>query len=106
MITEPNFSAYFNRIGYAGPREPSLAVLRELCACQPRHIPSNVSILFLGLASTSIFRRYRRMSFTRGEAGIAMSKTDCFTMCWPPWGSQSRRSQHGLFTDLKDSQDP
>src|SRR5437667_9400152 len=49
MITEPNFSAYFNRIGYAGPREPSLAVLRELCACHPRHIPFECLDPFLGI---------------------------------------------------------
>ena len=49
MIAEPNFSAYFNRIGYAGPREPSLAVLRELCACHPRHIPFECLDPFLGI---------------------------------------------------------
>jgi N-hydroxyarylamine O-acetyltransferase len=43
-------SAYFHRIGYAGPREPTLAVLRDLCAGHVRQIPFEGLDPFLGRA--------------------------------------------------------
>ena len=36
MTDAPDLDAYFRRIGYDGPREPTLAVLRELHALHPR----------------------------------------------------------------------
>jgi len=39
MIDSPDLDAYFTRIGYHGPREPTLAVLRALHDRHPRAIP-------------------------------------------------------------------
>jgi N-hydroxyarylamine O-acetyltransferase len=50
MMAELDQSAYLNRIAYAGPKEPSLAVLRDLCACHPGQIPFESLDPFLGVA--------------------------------------------------------
>jgi N-hydroxyarylamine O-acetyltransferase len=34
-----DLDAYLQRLAYTGPRQPSLALLRELCARQPAHVP-------------------------------------------------------------------
>ena len=49
MAAELDLSAYFNRVCYVGPRAPSLAVLRDLCACHPRQIPFESLDPFLGV---------------------------------------------------------
>jgi N-hydroxyarylamine O-acetyltransferase len=38
-MSKINLDSYFARIGYAGPSEPSLEVLRALCALHPIAIP-------------------------------------------------------------------
>lgn len=39
MTASPDLDAYFARIGYSGPREPTLAVLRDLHRLHPAAIP-------------------------------------------------------------------
>jgi N-hydroxyarylamine O-acetyltransferase len=48
MPTEINLPAYFDRIGYAGPCEPTLAVLTDLHAKHPAQIPFEGLDPFLG----------------------------------------------------------
>src|SRR3569833_2173804 len=46
MTEALDLDAYFARIGYTGPREPTLAVLRELHLLPPRTIPfENLDVL-------------------------------------------------------------
>jgi N-hydroxyarylamine O-acetyltransferase len=46
MTDSLDLDAYFRRIGYDGPRQPTLAVLRELHALHPRAIPfENLDVL-------------------------------------------------------------
>ena len=46
MTDDIDLDAYFARIGYTGPREPTLAVLRELHRLHPRAIPfENIDVL-------------------------------------------------------------
>ena len=41
-----DLDAYLARIGYDGPREPTLAVLREICRMHPGAIPfENIDVL-------------------------------------------------------------
>ena len=44
-----DLDAYFRRIGYRGPREPSLQVLAELARLHPQHIPFENLSPWLGL---------------------------------------------------------
>ncbi len=46
MTTDFDLDAYFRRIGYAGPREPTLAVLRDIHMRHPLSIPfENLDVL-------------------------------------------------------------
>jgi len=46
MLSDAELQAYFGRIGYAGPREPTLAVLRGIVAGHATSIPfENVDVL-------------------------------------------------------------
>ncbi len=49
MAAYPDLSAYFGRIGYTGPRDPTLAVLHELCARHLSEIPFESLDPFLGV---------------------------------------------------------
>ena len=49
MATHPDLPAYFRRIGYTGPRDPTLAVLRELCTRHLSEIPFECLDPFLGV---------------------------------------------------------
>src|ERR1700761_880861 len=48
MLTANMLSAYFDRIGYGGPAEPTLSVLRQLHALHPTQIPFESIDPFLG----------------------------------------------------------
>ena len=48
MATDIDLPAYFDRIGYAGPCEPTLAVLTDLHGKHPAHIPFEGLDPFLG----------------------------------------------------------
>jgi len=46
MTFSPDLAAYFERIGYAGPREPTLATLNGIVACHVERIPfENLDVL-------------------------------------------------------------
>jgi N-hydroxyarylamine O-acetyltransferase len=46
MVFTPNLTAYFERIGYHGPREPTLGVLNGICAGHVQNIPfENLDVL-------------------------------------------------------------
>src|SRR5947209_1474820 len=46
MLGDAELAAYFARIGYAGPREPTLAVLRGIVAAHATSIPfENLEVL-------------------------------------------------------------
>ena len=49
MPAHPDLPAYFGRIGYTGPRDPTLAVLRELCTRHLNEIPFESLDPFLGI---------------------------------------------------------
>ena len=49
MPAHPDLPAYFGRIGYAGPRDPTLAVLCELCTRHLNEIPFESLDPFLGI---------------------------------------------------------
>ncbi len=67
MTSVPDLPDYFARIGYGGPSEPTLAVLRELTLRHPGQIPFECLDPFLGLAvdldpaaiQTKLLRRRR-----------------------------------------------
>ena len=44
MTDAPDLDAYFRRIGYDGPREPTLAVLRELHAWDPFNVTEDADL--------------------------------------------------------------
>ena len=93
MNTGESLSAYLARIGYAGRREPTLAVLRDIHVLHPAAIAFEGLDPFLGrpvdLDPSSI--QAKLVHGRRG--GSAMSTMRCSTTCWPPWlcGSSARR---------------
>ena len=80
MDANIDLPAYFTRIGYTGPSEPSFAMLRELNARHVAHIDFDLSILSLVVPWISILRRFGQNWFTLGAAVTARNITRFFMM--------------------------
>jgi len=61
MSFRPNLDAYFARIGYAGPREPTLALLNSIAGAHTQSIPfENLDVLLrrpINLDPSAIFQK-------------------------------------------------
>src|SRR3954451_20419082 len=77
MLSDAELQAYFARIGYAGPREPTLAVLRGIVAGHATSIPfENVDVL-LGRGAKLDNEALLDKSSCGGAAATASSTTRC-----------------------------
>ena len=76
-----DIDAYCKRIGYDGPRQPTLAVLRELHRLQPQVIAFEISTRCSSARSSSMRPRLTPSSSKAGVADTASSRTCFSVMC-------------------------
>ena len=79
MTDAPDLDAYFRRIGYDGPREPTLAVLRELHALHPRAIPFENLDVLLGRGVKVDLDSVQAKLVTGGRGGYCFEHNSLFS---------------------------
>ena len=82
---------YFTRIGYHGPAEPTLDVLRQLHLLHPQAIPFENIDAYSGLGVSLTWRASPTRCWRAVAAAIASSTTGCSRPCWSNWAFASRR---------------
>jgi len=80
-----NLDNYFARIGYAGPRAPTLEVLQAIHRLHPRAIPfENLNPLTRRAVKLDL-ESVETNSSTIIAAAIASNRTRCSRMCCRSW---------------------
>ena len=82
---------YFTRIGYHGPAEPTLEVLRQLHLLHPQAIPFENIDAYSGLGVSLDLARIADKMLARGRGGYCFEHNRLFQAVLEHWAFASRR---------------